>query len=164
MLRRIAVLAALGLLCSGCLPFLHPGSVDRSVDGSYDQVFQATLEVLERLAFPIRRVDRSEGRIVTGRRPVWVIEQYRRVEKAEARIRDDGTHVQVSLLLSFVDQVSGRPPRVEEDGDDRRADDVANAVLARSLSASAIYDEYLDAIEDRVAELKTRPMARSDEE
>lgn len=156
---RFAILAVVLLLPTACLPFLHPGSVDREVEGTYTQVFQATLEELEERGFPIKGVDRDEGTIVTGNRPVWLIETYRRVEKAEAQIEEDDGEVEVSLLLSFVDQVSGKPLPVPDDGDDDRADDVLGAAFDRTLSASAIYDEYLDAIEDRVEEMRNSPVA-----
>lgn len=147
------------MFISACLPFLHPGSVDREMDGTYAQVFEATREELEERGFPLEVVDREDGTILTGNRPVWLIETHRRVEKVEARVREDGGEVEVSLLLSFVDQVSGKPRRIRDDGDDERADDVASAVFDRALSASAIYDEYLDAIEDRVAKMRRPPVA-----
>jgi len=156
---RRAVFAVLIFLFAACLPFLHPGSADREIEGTYTQVFEATRQELEERGFPIRTLDREKGAIVTGQRPVWMIETHRRVEKAEARIRDDDGEVKISLLLTFVDQASGTPPPVPDDGDEDRADDAVDAAVDRSLSASAIYDDYLDAIEDRVADLRTPPGA-----
>jgi hypothetical protein len=155
-LRLLLLVALCGT--TACLPFLHPGSADRRIDGTYTQVFEATRAVLEDRGFPLRTVNRETGTIVTGKRPVWLIETYRRVEKAEARIREDGNGVDVSLLLSFVDQVSGPPPPPNDDGDDDHTDDVVSTAVDRSLSASAIYDEYLDAIEDRVADMHAPPV------
>jgi hypothetical protein len=152
---RFAGFVGLVLLTAACLPFLHPGSVDRKIDGTFTQVFEATRQELEERGFPIRSLDREDGTIVTGKRPVWMIETHRRVEKAEARIRDEDGEGEVSLLLTFVDQASGQPPSVPDDGDEERADDVVDAAVGRSLSASAIYDDYLDAIADRVADMRT---------
>ena len=152
LLSRLLLLA-LSFGFAGCLSFLHPGSVDRSIDGSYDQVFQATLEVLEAEGFPIERVDRENGRIVTGRRPVQMGTAGRRVETVESYIEDDGGAVDVRLLLGFSDQYSSPQPRIRDREGDGRADDVATAALSRSLNASAVYDDYLDAIEERVQDL-----------
>ena len=144
---------ALSFSLAGCVSFLHPGSIDRSIDGSYNQVFQATLEVLEAQGFPLERVDRKDGRIVTGRRPVQMGTAERRVETAEAYIEEDDGSVSVRLLLGFSDQYSSPPPRIQDRNGDGRADDVAAAAASRSLNASAVYDDYLDAIEQRVREL-----------
>ena len=132
----------------GC-SHLHPWATDRDIEGSYDQVFQATLEVLEDKQFPIKEVDREEGRIVMGKRPVRVIETYRRVEKARARLESEEGEVDVQLFLTFMDQ-SGTVRRRAPDRESREAE----AVAGRMLSSSAIYDDYLDAIEDRVAALR----------
>jgi hypothetical protein len=147
------LLLALSFGFAGCFSFLHPGSVDRSIDGSYDQVFQATLEVLEAEGFPLERVDRENGHIVTGRRPAQRSTAGRRVEKVEAYVEDDDGTIAVRLLLGFSDQHSSPQPRVHDRDGDGRADDVATAALSRSLNASAVYDDYLDAIEERVEEL-----------
>ncbi|MFB6274503.1 MAG: hypothetical protein ABEL51_16590 [Salinibacter sp.] len=136
------------LLLVGCV-HLHPGATDREIDGSYDQVFRATLEVLKARAFPIQTVDREKGRIVTGKRPVRVIETRRRVEKARVRIQKDDEEVSVRLFLTFMDQ-SGTVQQREPD----REQEEAEAVAAKVLSSSAIYDEYLDAIENRVGTLR----------
>ncbi len=136
------------MLLAGC-SHLHPWATDRDIEGSYDQVFRATLETLEARGFPIKEVNRDEGRIVTGKRPVRVIEVRRRVEKVRARIEPDGGDVDVQLALTFMDQsetVQRRKPDTESEE--------AEAVVDRALSSSAIYDEYLDAIENRVEELQ----------
>ena len=132
----------------GC-SHLHPGATDRDIEGTYDQVFQATLETLEAKQFPIKEVSREEGRIVTGRRPVRVIEARRRVEKARARIEPDGGEVDVRLFLTFMDQ-SGTTQRRDLDRERKEADAIADKVI----SSSAIYDDYLDAIEERVEDLR----------
>ena len=132
----------------GC-SHLHPGATDRDIEGTYDQVFQATLETLEAKQFPIKEVSREEGRIVTERRPVRVIETRRRVEKARARIEPDGGEVDVRLFLTFMDQ-SGTTQRREPDRERKEADAIADKVI----SSSAIYDDYLDAIEERVEDLR----------
>jgi hypothetical protein len=77
----------------------------------------------------------------------------RRVEKVAAYLEDDGGAVDVRLLLGFSDQYSSPPPRVQDRDGDGRADDVAAAAVSRSVSASAVYDDYLDAIENRGQEL-----------
>lgn len=144
LLGRVVLL----LLLSGC-SHLHPWATNRDIEGSYDQVFQATLETLEARRFPFEEVDREEGRIVTGKRPVRVIETHRRVEKARARIQPDGDgEAEVQLFLTFMDQ-SGtvRPPAPDDE------DEEAEAAASKALSSSAIYDEYLDAIEKRVRDL-----------
>lgn len=140
--------AAMMLLFGGC-SHLHPGATDRDIEGTYDQVFQATLETLEAREFPVDEVDREEGRIVTGKRPVRVIEVRRRVEKVRARIEPDGGEVDVRLFLIFMDQ-SGTVRQREPD----RKSEEAEAVVDKALSSSAIYDEYLDAIEERVEDLR----------
>jgi hypothetical protein len=149
---RVLVLA-LSLGLAGCFSLLHPGSVARSIDGRYDPVFQATLEVLEAEGFPLERVDRADGRIVTGRRPAQMGTTGRRVETVDAYIEEEDGEVDVRLLLTFADQSSNRSPPVRDRNGDGRADDVAAAALSRSFSASAVYDDYLDAIEQRVREL-----------
>lgn len=149
-------LLAFSLGLAGCVSFLHPGSVDRSIDGSYDQVFQATLDVLDAQGFPLERVDRADGRIVTGRRPVQMGTTGRRVETVHAYVETDDETVDVRLLLTFTDQVSEKPPRIHDRNGDGRADDVAAAALSRSVSASAVYDDYLDAIEERVRALRDK--------
>lgn len=136
------------LVLAGCA-HLHPWATDRNIEGTYDQVFQATLKTLEAREFPIEEVDREEGRIVTGKRPVRVIETRRRVETARAHIQEDDGEAEVRLVLTMMDQggsVEQRPPK------DRS--EAAEAVVDKALSSSAIYDEYLDAIEERVDELR----------
>jgi hypothetical protein len=78
----------------------------------------------------------------------------RPVEKARVTLDPDGSQTDVHLFLQFVDQVSGPPRRVPDDGDDERTDDVARAVLDRSYDAAVVYDDYLDAIEERVRTLR----------
>lgn len=138
---------ALMLLLAGC-SHLHPGATDRDIEGSYDQVFQATLETFEAREFPVQKVNRDKGRIVTGKRPVRVIEVRRRVEKARAYIESDGGDVDVRLVLTFMDQ-SGTVRQREPD----EKSEEAEAVADKALSSSAIYDEYLDAIEERIEDL-----------
>ena len=144
MFLRQSVGLALVFLLTGC-SYLHPWATDRDIEGSYDRVFRATLEILEAREFPIEQVNRDDGRIVTGKRPVRVIEGRRRVEKARARIEPDGGEVDVRLFLTFMDQ-SGT---VQRRRPDRKRKDAA-AIVDKALSSSAIYDEYLDAIEKRV--------------
>lgn len=132
----------------GC-SHLHPGATDRDIEGTYDQAFQATLETLEAKQFPIKEVSREEGRIVTGKRPVHVIETRRRVETVRARIEPEDGEAEVRLYLTFMDQ-SGTTQRREPDRERKKADAVADKVL----SSSAIYDDYLDAIEERVKDLR----------
>jgi hypothetical protein len=136
-------------LLTGCA-HLHPWATDRDIEGTYDQVFQATLETLEAREFPLNEVDREEGRIATGKRPVWVIETQRRVETARAHIEEENGETEVRLVLTMMDQsgsVEGRRP------EDRS--EAAEAVVDKALSSSAIYDEYLDAIEERVEEFQS---------
>ena len=78
-----------------------------------------------------------------------VIEARRRVEKARAWIENEGGEGDVRLVLTFTDQ-SGTVRRRTLDG----GDDGAEAALDEALSSSAIYDEYLDAIEERAAVLR----------
>lgn len=146
---------------SGCLPFLQSGGIDREIEGSYDEVFQATLEELRAREFPIKRVDREEGRIVTGRRPLRSERSPRPVETVDARIEGgDDAPTDLHLLFAFVDQVSGPPRPVPDDGDDDRADDVTAAALSRSYDASAVYDEYFRAIRARVQEASGSPIVK----
>ena len=156
MLRRCLIVGVLlvgvlvALTLSGCAS-THPGSADRTVAGTYVQVFEATRMVLEERGFPIRTLDREEGRIETGKRPDMMTAPYRRVEQATVRLRRTDDAVTVNLLLAFDDQVSDPPPRIERDDDDDRADDVLRTAFSQAFDASVIYDDYLDAIEDTVA-------------
>jgi hypothetical protein len=152
-LRTFALLALLAVGLSGCFSLFHPGSVDRTIEGSYDQVFQATLETLEARGFPFETVDREEGKIITGRRPARMGTGGRRVEKVEAYVEDETGAADVRLYFVFADQASEQPPRVRDEDGDGRAD-VASAAFSRSLSASSVYDDYLDAIEERVEALR----------
>lgn len=145
--RCYVFLAVLLLVLTGC-SHLHPWATDRDIEGTYDQVFQATLETLESRAFPLEEVNRDAGRIVTGKRPVDVIEARRRVEKVRAYIREEAEGAEVQLFLTFMDQ-SGSVDRGEGRG-------------TGALSSSAIYDEYLDAIEERVRELRDGESRLSD--
>ena len=147
MFPRVTIVLVL-LLLTGCSHF-HPWATDRDIEGTYDQVFQATLEVLQEKQFPIEEADREEGRIVTGKRPVRVIETYRRVEKARARLESEEGEVDVQLFLTFMDQ-SGTVRRRAPDRENRETE----AVAGRMLSSSTIYDDYLDAIEQRVQDLR----------
>lgn len=151
LLRRRLPLCSLLVLLAGCAS-LHPWATDRDIEGSYDQVFQATLETLRARQFPIETADRDAGRIVTGPRPVRAIEARRRVEAVRARLKEEGDEVDVQLFLTFMDQ-SGTVRRRAPNGE--RAE--REAAAGRVLSSSAVYDEYLDAIEDRVAALRGEP-------
>ena len=137
------------VLLVGC-SHLHPWATDRNIDGTYDQVFQATLETLQERRFPIKEVDREEGRIVTGKRPVRVIETHRRVETVRACIEPEDEEVDVRLFLTFMDQ-SGTVRQREPD----RKDEEAEVVMDKMFSSGAVYDDYLDAIEERVEALRT---------
>jgi len=75
-------LVVLGM--SGCVLLLHPWATERDFEGAYDPVFQATLETLEARDFPIDRVDRNEGQIKTGKRPVEAVGPHRPVETVRA--------------------------------------------------------------------------------
>lgn len=152
-LRTFAALALFALSLPGCFSLFHPGSVGRTIEGSYDQVFQATLETLEAEGFSFQKVDRAAGRIVTDRRPARMGTGGRQVEKVEAYVEDEDAAA-VRLYFVFADQSSDPPPRVRDEDGDGRADDVASAAFSRSLSASAVYDDYLDAIEERVQTLR----------
>ena len=77
----------------------------------------------------------------------------RRVEKVEAYVEDENGAADVQILFVFADQSSDSPPRIRDDDGDGQAD-VASAAFSRSLSVSAVYDDYLDAIEDRVRTLR----------
>jgi len=139
----------LGLFVLAGCPHLHPWATDRDIEGTYDQVFQATLKTLEVREFPIDEVNRDDGRIVTGKRPVWVIEAHRRVESARADIREEEGETEVRLVLTLMDR-SGTVQR----GQPKDRSEAAEAVVGRVLSSSAIYDEYLDAIEERVEDVR----------
>lgn len=146
---------------SGCLPFLQSGGIDREVEGSADEVFQATLEELRAREFPIKRADRDEGRIVTGRRPLRGEPSPRPVETVNARIEQASeSKTELHLFFAFVDQVSGPPRPVPDDGDDERADDVVEAALSRSYDASAVYDEYFRSIRARIRETESSPIVK----
>jgi hypothetical protein len=147
-LRSVAGLFLL-LVLVGC-SHLHPWATDRDIEGTYDQVFQATLETLKAREFPIKEADREEGRIVTGKRPVRVIETYRRVETVRAYVEEDRGSAEVRLVLTLTDQsgtVQRRPPKGERK--------LAEAAADNALSSSAIYDEYLDATQERVEDLRS---------
>lgn len=137
------------LLLAGCA-HLHPWATDRDIEGTYDQVFRATLETLEAREFPIDEVDREEGHIVTRKRPVRVIETYRRVETARAHIQEEDGATEIRLVLTMMDQsgsVGQRQPKARNEA--------PKAVADKALSSSTIYDEYLDAIEERAEEFRS---------
>jgi len=137
------------LLLAGC-SHLHPWATDRDIEGTYDQVFQATVEMLEERQFPLTEVDRAGGRIVTGKRPVRVIETHRRVEHVRARLEPEDGAVDVRLFLTFMDQ-SGTVRQRSPDRDDEEAD----VVMDKMFSSGVVYDDYLDAIEERVEAMRT---------
>lgn len=144
--RWIVGLIVVMLFVFGC-SHLHPWATDRDIEGTYDQVFQATLETLESRAFPIEQANRQEGRIVTAQRPVKAIEGRRRVEKVRAYVEEaDGEDIEVQLILTFLDQ-SGTVDRGTREGE-------PGAATGRVVSRSAIYDDFLDDIEERVRELR----------
>jgi hypothetical protein len=105
--------------------------------------------MLEARQFPIETIDREEGRIVTVKRPVRVIETRRRVEKVRVRIQKDDGEVSVRLFLTFMDQ-SGTVQQPASDREREKAETAAD----KAFSSSAIYEEYLDAIARRVEELR----------
>lgn len=143
-LRHVLCLTVTALLLSvsGCLSFFHPGAVDRPIDGSYDQVFQATLETLEARGFPIEQADREEGRIKTRKRSIGGIDPYHPVETVEARIQDD-EDVSVRLFMTFL--TPGPGSSGEANGE---------AAVEKAVDRGAIYAEYLNAIEDRVRDFR----------
>lgn len=147
-----ALLAGLVVALSGCVLLPTSGGIDRSVDAPADRVFRAAVDVLRERGFTLKEIDRAQGRLVTDRRAVGPTgtEAARPVEQAKVRLEADGDQTDVRLFLQFVDQVSGPPRRVPDDGDDERADDVAHAVLDRSYDADVMYDQYLDTIADQV--------------
>lgn len=130
---------------------LHPGSVGRTFEGQYERVFQATFEVLQQCQFPMKRVDRKAGRIVTTRRPIQVVEGAHPVRKVDARIEEgESGEVKVRLFLLFVDQTSGSTQDVPGHDNDERTARLFTAAVERSVDAGAVYDTYLDAIQKRV--------------
>ena len=66
-----------------------------------------------------------------------------------ARIEPDGWETEGRLFLAFMDQ-SGTTQRRELDRERKEADAIADKVI----SSSAIYDDDLDAIEERVENLR----------
>ena len=71
------------------------------------------------------------------------------MKTVRARIEPDGGEVDVRLFLTFMDQ-SGTTQRRELDRERKEADAIADKVI----SSSAVYDDDLDAIEDRVEDLR----------
>jgi len=154
--KRMILLTGMITVFAGCLLLPRSGGIDRSIDAPVDRVLQAAVDVLQDWGFALEKIDRSAGLIVTERRPsgVGTNRSPRPVEKAEVRLEANGSQTTVHLSLQFVDQVSGPPRRVSDDGDDERTDDLARAVLDRSADADVVYDDYLDAIADRVRDLR----------
>jgi hypothetical protein len=134
---------------SGCRA-LHPGSLAETVDGTHDEVFEATLDVLEERRFPIETANRADGHIATGRRAARLYQPRYDVEKVEVRIREKGTQTHVRLLLSFAGDVSERPRRAPRNQNTSRRSAAFWNALSESSNASLVYDHYLDAIEARV--------------
>jgi hypothetical protein len=148
----LPLFVGLPLILSGCLSFLHAGGIDRTIEAPYDAVFRATVVELRSRGFSLNEIDREAGRIVTNRRTVPAMHTARPVETVEAYLERDGPEAtDVHLYFTFRDQVSERPRRPPDDGDDDRVDDVVSAVIDRSFDAGVAYDAYLDAIEARVA-------------
>jgi len=152
---RLHLLFGVGIfvvLVMGCSSW-HPGAVDRTVEEPYDEVFQATLDLLWDRQFPLRTIDRQEGTIESGRRSIEDKNVGGPVEKVTVRLERIGARkTKVQLLLVFADQAEGNPLRVPRDGDGKRADDVARAAVDRSIDTGTVYDDYLDAIEQRTRE------------
>lgn len=144
--------AFLFFMAAGCLPFLHPWATDRAVGGAYDQTFQATFEVLEREGFPIEEVDREAGRIVTGKRSVSGVDFSRSVETVRAEIEEAGDEeTSVRLFLTFVEPA---PPETSTSSSRKSGAYRSSEAAGQAISKSAVYDDYLDAIEDRVRALR----------
>jgi hypothetical protein len=153
---RLSLLAALPLILSGCFSVLHAGGIDRTVEAPYDALFRATVVELRSRGFSLNEIDREAGRIVTNRRTIPAIHTARPVETVEAHLEREGPEAtDIRLYVTFRDQVSERPRRPPDDGDDDRVDDVVSAVIDRSFDAGVVYDRYLDAIAAR-AEARRR--------
>ena len=148
---RVQFVVVVIVLLPGCA-HLHPWATDQAIDGSYTQVFQATLETLENRDFPIEQVDRAGGRIETGKRPVSGVGPPPPVETVRAEItRENDRQARVRLFLTF----QGDPPP-DASGRSRGDDDSrVEEAVGRALDRSAVYDGYLDAIEARVREYQT---------
>lgn len=145
-------------LCLASCRSMHGGSANRTIEGPYTQVFVATSMFLLDRGFPLQTVDRANGRIVTGLRPGSRASTWERsVEKVTVRLRDRNGAVTVNLLLSFADQVSDPPPRTKRKEDDPQKIDVTSTLLSRTFDASVVYDDYLDAIQQRVDEMCDTP-------
>jgi hypothetical protein len=115
------------------------------VDGTYDQVFQATLETLEARDFPIQEVDREAGKIVTDKRPVSGVGVNRPVETVRTYVEREGEAASVRLFLTFLE-----PGPTRQGGGVRQNGRRARNAGGEAFSKSMIYDDYLDAIENRV--------------
>lgn len=151
LVRRIVELLLVALVVSGC-SLLHPWATDRTLDGSYDQVFQATLETLEARGFPIERVNREKGRIETGKRPVDAMDPYRPVETVRAYVeREEKGKVSVRLFMTFL-----RPPPTNGSTSPRDGERHSTTGIGEAIDKSTVYDDYLDAIADRVQEFRGR--------
>lgn len=120
------------------------------MDGSYDQVFQAALEVLEAREFPIKRADRETGEIETGKRPVDGLEPSHPVETVQARVKSHEEGASVQLMMTFLERRPDGPASPPPVKGTSQSEEAAEEAIDRS----AIYDEYLDAIERRVRELR----------
>ncbi|MEF8796189.1 MAG: hypothetical protein V5A22_06965 [Salinivenus sp.] len=141
----------LGLVLPGCFSFLHSGGIDRTIEGPYDRVFRATVAELRARGFSMAEIDPEAGRIVTNRRTLPPAHTARPVETVEASLEREGPETtDIRLYFTFVDQVSEAPSRPPDDGDDDRVDDVLSAAFHRSFDAGVVYDEYLDAIAERM--------------
>lgn len=129
---------------------LHPWGSPRTMDGSYDQVFQATLEVLEAREFPITKAARETGDIETGKRPVDGLEPSHPVETVQARVKRQEGGTSVRLMMTFLE------PRPDDPGSRLGEDEESQSdeAVEKAIDRSAIYDEYLDAIERRVRDLR----------
>jgi len=133
------------LVGTGCAHF-HPWATDRTLDGSYDQAFQSTLETLEARGFPIEEVDREKGEIETGKRPVDAMNPYRPVETVRAYVEREGDGTaSVRLFMTFLDPPSGSGSAPSRSGSRRQSSSVGGA-----MSKSNVYDDYLDAIASRM--------------
>ena len=71
------------------------------------------------------------------------------METVRTHIEPDGRETEGRLFLTFMDQ-SGTTQRGEPDRERKEADAIADKVI----SSSDIYDDNLDAIEDRVEDLR----------
>lgn len=146
------VLIVMVLTLAGCAS-LQMGNETRSIDAPADAGFEAAAHTLRAAGFEIKTADPDKGWIETERLGVheaktpWA----RDAEQVRVRVEALGSNrARIRLFIAFADDVSDSPrksrPRRKKQGPVYERDQTP---MGRFFDSSAVYDDVLDAIEQR---------------